>query len=91
MKLDSKYQKKTHWLHVASNKNLTYYHTSPKRKSLLKNLQGILVHDHWKSYFELQNKHALCNAHHLRELKSLIEDKEQWAKNMYRLLAYLLP
>jgi transposase len=27
-------------------------------------------------------------AHHLRELKSLIEDKEQWARNMHRLLIY---
>ncbi len=32
-------------------------------------------------------KHALCNAHHLRELKAVKEiDKEPWAKNMIRTL-----
>ncbi len=28
----------------------------------------------------------LCNAHHLRELKSLAEDGELWSKRMIRLL-----
>jgi transposase len=31
--------------------------------------------------------HALCNAHHLRELKSLIDiEKEDWARRMAHLL-----
>ncbi len=37
---------KTHWLHVASNAQATYYHVSPKRKSLLTGLRGIVCHDH---------------------------------------------
>src|SRR6266849_6112834 len=31
--------------------------------------------------------HALCNVHHLRELKALVEiEKEDWARKMQRLL-----
>jgi transposase len=31
--------------------------------------------------------HALCNAHHLRELQALVEiEKEDWARKMQRLL-----
>jgi len=65
---------KTQWLHVASTNELTYYHISPKRKSLLEGLKGVVVHDHWKSYYQLPDVlHALCNQPHLRELKALIE------------------
>jgi len=35
-------------------------------------------------------KHALCNAHHLRELKALEDiEKERWAKKMGRLLRFM--
>ncbi|OGV35495.1 MAG: hypothetical protein A3E88_05165 [Legionellales bacterium RIFCSPHIGHO2_12_FULL_35_11] len=79
---------KTQWLHVASTGNATYYHVSPKRKSLIEGLSGTVVHDHWKSYYNLVGvEHALCNQHHLRELKAIIEnDKEHWAIDMRRLL-----
>ena len=82
----------TQWLHVASTASLTYYHVSPKRKSLLEGLLGTVVHDHWKSYYVLPNVlHALCNQHHLRELKALIEyDKESWARKMQRFLRVAL-
>jgi transposase len=64
---------KTQWLHTLSTKTLTYYHVSHKRKSLLDGLTGIVVHDHWRPYYQLENvEHALCNQHHLRELKALI-------------------
>ena len=52
------------------------------------NVAGIVVHDHWKPYYTMQGVlHALCNAHHLRELKALVEiEKEAWAGKMQRLL-----
>lgn len=82
----------TQWLHVASNEKVTYYHISPKRKSLLSKLKGIVCHDHWKPYYQLKYvKHALCNAHHIRELNALIEyEQEAWAKKMRRLLYFAL-
>jgi transposase len=79
---------KTQWLHIASTIWLTFYRVSPKRGSLLENVMGIVVHDHWKPYYTLKGVlHALCNAHHLRELQALVEiEKEDWARKMQRLL-----
>lgn len=79
---------KTRWLHVAVTEWLSFYRVSPKRGSLLDALIGIVVHDHWKPYYTLTGViHALCNAHHLRELKALIEiEQERWAARLYRLL-----
>ena len=79
---------KTQWLHIASTLLLTFFRVSPRRGSLADNLTGIVVHDHWKPYYTLQGVlHALCNAHHLRELKALIEiEHEGWAGNMRTLL-----
>ena len=79
---------KTQWLHVASTALLTFYRVCAKRGSLLANVVGIVVHDHWKPYYTIEGVlHALCNAHHLRELKALVEiEKEEWAHKMQRLL-----
>jgi transposase len=79
---------KTQWLHVASTALLTFYRVCAKRGSLLANVSGIVVHDHWKPYYTMQGVlHALCNAHHLRELKALVEiEKDEWAGRMQRLL-----
>jgi transposase len=79
---------KTQWLHIASTILLTFYRVSLKRGSLMENVSGIVVHDHWKPYYTLSGVlHALCNAHHLRELKALVEiEKEDWARRMQRLL-----
>ena len=78
----------TQWLHVACTALLTFYRTCAKRGSLLANVTGIVVHDHWKPYYTMQGVlHALCNAHHLRELKALVEiEKEAWARKMQILL-----
>jgi len=81
---------KTQWLHIASTVWLTFYRVSAKRGSLLPNVTGIVVHDHWKPYYTMTGVlHALCNAHHLRELKALVEiEKEDWARRMQRLLRH---
>jgi transposase len=82
---------KTQWLHTLSSPTATHYRVSEKRGELLDGLEGILVHDHWKPYFTLGGvTHALCNAHHLRELKALEEiEKEPWAFKMSRVLRFL--
>ena len=79
---------KTQWLHVASTVWLTFYRVAAKRGDLLAKVTGIIVHDHWKPYYTMTGVlHALCNAHHLRELKALAEiEKEDWASRMQRLL-----
>jgi len=52
--------------------------------------KDILCHDHWKSYYAYSCIHALCNAHHLRELERAIEqDNQQWARKMKDLLVQM--
>ena len=43
--------------------------------------QGVLIHDHWKPYYRYNGcQHALCNAHHLRELlRACEQDNQVWA------------
>jgi hypothetical protein len=79
---------KTRWLHVAATALLTFYRVCQKRGSLLANVVRTVVHDHWKPYYTMTGVcHALCNAHHLRELKALIDiEKEEWARAMHQLL-----
>ena len=54
----------------------------------MEGVTGIVVHDYWKPYYTMEGiAHALCNAHHLRELQALVEiEKEDWARRMQRLL-----
>ena len=79
---------KTQWLHIASTAWLTFYRVCARRGSLLANVVGIVVHDRWKPYYTMPGVlHALCNAHHLRELKALADiEKEDWARKMQQLL-----
>ena len=68
---------------------LTHYRVSAKRGAVPSNLAGgIVVHDHFRPYYSLPDlEHALCNAHHLRELKALTEiDREPWARTMSEFL-----
>lgn len=85
--------KKTSWLHSASTSFWSYYTFHRKRGShamdeanILPQFNGIAVHDHWKPYFKYTCRHALCNAHHLRELIFIFEhDKQKWAQQMIEL------
>jgi transposase len=79
------------WLHTVSTAELTYYepHQSRGKKAtdaigILPEFTGKLVHDNWAAYFKYPLLlHALCNAHHLRELTALVEnDQQQWAALM---------
>lgn len=79
-----------HWLHTVSTQLLTWYYAHKRRGSVAMDAAGILpeyrgraVHDFWKSYFNYDCDHALCNAHLLRELTFLWEEQaQQWAKEM---------
>ncbi len=80
---------KTRWLHSASTAVYTQYRVGEKRGDVPRTLaDGVIVHDHFKPYYALHGaQHALCNAHHLRELQALIEiEKESWARVMHELL-----
>lgn len=81
---------KTQWLHVVSTETATWYRVASKRKDIepLIGIRGIVVHDHWKPYYQLEGVlHSWCNAHHLRELQALKEiELEGWAKSMKQLL-----
>jgi transposase len=79
-----------HWLHTVSTRLLTWYYAHKRRgceamdaAGILADFQGCAVHDFWKSYFDYDCDHALCNGHLLRELVFLWEEQTQkWAKDM---------
>jgi transposase len=82
------------WLHVVSTGSLTYYAAHHSRGAEANMAMGILpvfegrgVHDGWKPYFKFSCLHALCNAHHLRELTGIAEeDGQEWPCYMIDLL-----
>lgn len=83
-----------HWLHSLSTNQWTHFSAHEKRGTdamdaigILPRFKGILCHDHWKPYYRYDCTHALCNAHHLRELTRAFEqDKQVWANDMKQLL-----
>jgi len=83
------------WLHVACTTLLTYYEAHEKRGckaldqiGILPKRKGTAVHDGYRSYYQYEDAlHALCNGHHLRELKFIQERYPQnWAFDMEKLL-----
>ena len=90
----SRVEKLLWWLHSASTENATYYDIHPNRGTQAHEAIGILptftgraVHDAYHSYLTYDCPHALCNAHHLRELTFVDEQLQQgWAGQMKQLL-----
>ena len=58
---------------------------------ILARLRGVVVHDGWLPYRTFAHDevdHALCNAHHLRELDAVKDTKgQEWARDMVAFLA----
>lgn len=85
------------WQHTIGTALFTYFfcHVRRGKKALqddgiLERFIGRLVHDGWLSYFDFDCLHALCNAHHLRELVFLSEQCHQrWAGTMIKLLCQI--
>jgi transposase len=86
---------KLHGLHVACTERLTSYEVHAKRGHEAMEAAGILglfrgtgVHDHWQPYLTYDEcAHALCHAHHLRELRCIDTQYHQaWASARAALL-----
>lgn len=88
------------WLHSASTETLTFYALHDRRGTegidhagVLPHFRGIAVHDGWPQYRAYTSvTHALCNAHHLRELLAIIEgdpEGQSWAVKIDMLLRAL--
>jgi transposase len=83
------------WRHVACTERLTSYEVHAKRgheamedAGILGAFHGTAVHDHWKPSWQYDAcAHALCNAHHLRELRCIAQQYQQsWATDRADLL-----
>ena len=82
------------YIHSASTNELTLLRTHHKRgveamrdAGVLEGFRGVAVHDGWAPYRTFTEAlHALCNAHHLRELQGAEEDGHAWASGMSCLL-----
>ncbi len=75
-------------LHVLCTPLLTILRVAAGRRHIDEKLNCIVIHDDYATCFTLEGvRHSTCNAHHLRELQTLIEiEKEDWATAMHRLL-----
>lgn len=89
----------TCWVHTACTRSLTLYQVHAKRGvqafealGVLPAFTGTAVHDGWKPYKTYTSAvHALCNAHHLRELAAVADNAcagrpEDWAEDLAGLL-----
>ena len=83
-----------HWVHSASTALLTLVDCHKKRGrtamddlGVIGGMKGTAIHDGWKPYRHYDVDHALCNAHHLRELLAVgIGWDQGWANDLADLL-----
>lgn len=83
-----------HWVHSASTALLTLLDCHRRRGTLamddlgvIGEMTGVAVHDGWKPYRSYDVTHALCNAHHLRELAAIgVVWDQGWANDLAALL-----
>ena len=84
-----------HWMHVYSTKTKTLLQGHNKRGKqamdhigILDKAQGTVIHDRFCSYNSYnQLAHGLCNAHLIRELKSIEENQQlKWSTDIKKLL-----
>lgn len=84
------------WFHVCCTALFTFLGVHPKRGvaatdefGILPRFKGIVVHDRWAPYWRYEEmRHAICNAHLLRDLAAAAEITTQklWADAMAGLL-----
>jgi transposase len=82
------------WIHSASTDTLTLLTAHRKRgveamndAGVLPAFTGVAVHDGWAPYRNFEEAlHALCGAHHLRELTGAEEQGQAWALGLSCLL-----
>jgi transposase len=78
------------WLHGTTSLDWSFFRASSKRGTdamdaigIIPNFKGVLVHDHWASYFKYDCTHAMCCAHLVRELNRVVEESNpSWATAM---------
>jgi transposase len=83
------------WVHSASTETLSLFQVHASRghdaiaaAGVLPVFAGVAVHDGYTPYRRYGLAHALCNAHHLRELAGIldVDPGQGWAEAMIRLL-----
>lgn len=82
------------WVHSASTPTLTLYRAHAKRgreaidaMGVLPGYEGVGIHDAYTSYLSYPGRHALCNAHLLRDLVAVEEETQAaWPAAMSDLL-----
>lgn len=83
-----------HWVHSASTALLTLLDCHRRRGTLAMDdlgvigaMTGVAIHDGWRPYRRYDVVHALCNAHHLRELAAIGMVWDQgWANDLATVL-----